>query len=495
MILRDIIEKLAPIAADGNLDREVTGIAYDSRKVRPGEVFVALRGVKTDGHNFIETAIERGASAVIVERNGFPSRKAAKIKVEDSRKALALAAAEFYGHPSAKLKVIGVTGTNGKTTVTYMLKKILEENGLKTGLLGTVSYIIGERQIPATRTTPEALEIQSMMAQMNRADCKACVMEVSSHALDQHRVFGIDFDVAVFTNLTQDHLDYHQSMERYYAAKSMLFHTLGTSKKRGCAVINLDDPYGKRLIADVAVRATKVAYGIVEAAQLRAVDVQMSSSATEFTIEGDEKPLRVRIPLIGRHNIYNSLAALGVAEGLGIGLDRAAKALEKIDCVPGRLDKVNAKIPFHVFVDYAHTDDALKNVLTTLRELAQARLIVVFGCGGNRDTTKRSKMGAVAEQLADFIVLTSDNPRKEDPREIIRQIETGISEKQKYEVVVDRREAIARSLAMAKPNDMVLIAGKGHETYQEFADTVTPFDDKMVVRELLETKTPGRSNP
>jgi len=492
MNLRELITKVTPIVAEGNLDRDVTGISYDSRKVRPGELFVAMRGHNTDGHNFIETAIERGAAAVIVERNGFPSRKAAKIKVEDSRKALALAAAEFYGQPSSKLKIIGVTGTNGKTTVTYMLKKILEETGTRTGLLGTVNYLIGERQIPAARTTPEALELQSMMAEMIRASCKACVMEVSSHALDQHRVHGIDFDVAVFTNLTQDHLDYHQNMERYYAAKAMLFRGLGTVKKRGCAVINLDDQHGKNLMNEMAVRATKIAYGITEAAKLRATSIHMTSTSSQFTVEGADKPVHVKIPLIGRHNIYNSLAALGVALGLEIDLERAARALEKLDCVPGRLDKVDSKQPFHVFVDYAHTDDALKNVLTTLREITQGRVIVVFGCGGNRDKGKRLKMGAVAEQLADCVVLTSDNPRKEDPREIIRQIEAGITDRQKYEVVVDRREAIARALAMAKANDIVLIAGKGHETYQEFADTVIPFDDKVVVRELLESQTAGR---
>jgi len=494
MTVRELIPSLAPIEAEGNLDREVTGIAYDSRKVRPGELFVALRGQHTDGHNFLEVAIERGATAVIIERNGIPTRRAAKIKVEDSRKALARAAAQFYGNPASRLKLIGVTGTNGKTTVTFLLKKILEESGTRTGLIGTVAYVIGERQIPAARTTPEALELQSMMAQMLRAGCGACAMEVSSHALDQHRVHGIDFDVAVFTNLTQDHLDYHGDMDRYFAAKTTLFHSLGAGSKQGCAVINLDDERGKALFDDARVRAKKITYGIVEAADVRATNVRMSSSGTEFTVDSPVGRTSVRTPLIGRHNIYNSLAALAVAFGLGIDLKRAASALGKFDRVPGRLDKVAGTGAFHVFIDYAHTDDALLNVLTTLRELAQGKLIVVFGCGGNRDAGKRPKMGRVAERLADFIVLTSDNPRKEDPREILRQIEAGFSDPAKYEVVVDRREAIGRALARAKRNDIVLIAGKGHEAYQEFSDTIVPFDDKVVVQELLAAGTKSGGN-
>ncbi len=486
MNLRELIPTLTPIEAEGNLDREFTGIAYDSRKVRPGEVFVALSGQHSDGHDFINAAIERGASAVIVERNGFPSRKAAKIKVSDSRKALAAAAAQFYGNPSSKLQVIGTTGTNGKTTVTFMLRTILEEFGTKTGLLGTVTYTIGEREIPASRTTPEALELQSMMAQMIRAGCSACVMEVSSHALDQHRVHAIDFDVAVFTNLTQDHLDYHRDMDNYFAAKATLFHALGTGAKKGCAVINLDDARGKSLLSDARVRATKVAYGLVDAADVRATQIEMTSAGSEFTVETPVGRAPVKLPLIGRHNIYNALAAIGVSVGLGLDLRKVAQALGRIECVPGRLDKVQTRKPFDVFVDYAHTDDALQNVLSTVREIARGRVILVFGCGGNRDTGKRPKMGRVAGELADFAVVTSDNPRKEDPREIIRQIEAGFAGKTNYQVVVDRREAIAQALKLAKARDIVLIAGKGHETYQEFADTVVPFDDKVVVQQLLE---------
>lgn len=494
MNVRQLVQKLKPIEAEGDLDRELSGIAYDSRKVRPGELFVALRGQRHDGHNFLEAAIERGAAAVIIERNGIPTRKAAKIKVQDSRKALALAAAEMHHNPSSKLKVVGVTGTNGKTTVTYMLRRIFEASGTKTGLLGTVNYIIGERSIPALRTTPEALEIQSMMAEMLRAGCSACVMEVSSHALDQQRVYGVDFDVAVFTNLTHDHLDYHQNMERYYAAKSMLFRSLGQAKKKGCAVINVDDEHGKNLMADPAVRATKIAYGIIETTQVHATGLRICPTSTEFRVESPAGVAEVRLPLIGRHNIYNALAALGAAIGLGFDLQQAAAALAEMERVPGRLDRVDVDVPFHVFVDYAHTDDALRNVLTALREIAKAKLLVVFGCGGNRDAGKRPKMGHVAEQLADFTILTSDNPRKEEPREIIRQIEAGFADKNTYQVAVDRREAIAKALTMAKPDDVILIAGKGHETYQEFADTVVPFDDRSVVAELLESRAKRKGN-
>lgn len=488
MQLKQIIEQVPALAVEGPLDREVTGITYDSRRVTPGMLFVAIPGQRTDGHDFITAAIERGASAVICERNGFLFPRATKIKVADAREALARAAAAFYQHPSARLKVIGVTGTNGKTTVAFMIKSILELAGIKTGLLGTVQYEIGDRVIPAQRTTPESLEIQQMMARMLRADCQACVMEVSSHALEQKRVLGVDFDVAIFTNLTRDHLDYHGTMENYFTAKQKLFSALSGGSKRGAAVINIDDAFGARL-AEAANVEVELTYGLAPAARLRATKVQLGKDGSRFTLQTPELQLPCRLPLIGRHNIYNALAAVGAGLSLKIDPPLLRRALQHMAPVPGRLEQVSAGQPFGVFVDYAHTDDALQNVLTTLREITTGRLLLAFGCGGNRDTGKRARMGRVAAELADFSIITSDNPRKESPEKIIAQIEEGYraARLDGYVLEPDRSRAIHQIMGQARPGDTVLIAGKGHETYQEFEDTVVPFDDRVYAREALDT--------
>jgi UDP-N-acetylmuramoyl-L-alanyl-D-glutamate--2,6-diaminopimelate ligase len=341
--------------------------------------------------------------------------------------------------------------------------------------------------IPAQRTTPEALEVQQMMAQMVATGCKACVMEVSSHALDQKRVSGIDFDVAIFTNLTQDHLDYHGTMENYLAAKQKLFTRTSSGAKRGTVVINIDDSTGGRLLeaSDVEV---KLSYGIKNAASIRATKVQLSAETSNFTIETPKKSFACKLPLIGRHNIYNALAATGAAFALDVDLAKLQSALNKMQPVPGRLERVAAGQPFSVFVDYAHTDDALLNVLTTVREVTKGRLLLLFGCGGSRDTGKRAKMGRVAAEHADFTYITSDNPRKENPETIAAQIEFGFRSVKTsgYIVELDRKRAISEILSAAKPGDTVLIAGKGHETYQEFADTIIPFDDRVFASEALE---------
>jgi UDP-N-acetylmuramoyl-L-alanyl-D-glutamate--2,6-diaminopimelate ligase len=487
MQLKELVAQLETLAVAGPLEREIAGITYDSRRVMPGMVFVAVPGRHTDGHEHINAAIDRGASAVICERNGLVSQRTAKIKVSDSREAMARAAAIFYQHPAAKLTVVGVTGTNGKTTVGFMVKHILETAGVRTGLIGTVRYEIGERMVPAQRTTPEAVDIQQMLAQMLRADCRACVMEVSSHALEQKRVCGVDFDVAVFTNLTRDHLDYHGTMENYFAAKQKLFTALGQSAKPGAAVINLDDDYGRRLYAETSA-GIRWGYGLQAQAGLRAVDLHLARQETRFQVIAPGLTFPCLLPLIGRHNVYNALAAIGAALALKIDPPAIQKALRTMPQVPGRLEAVSAGQPFGVFVDYAHTDDALRNVLRTLRELNPRRLLLVFGCGGNRDQGKRPRMGRVAAELADATWITSDNPRLEPPAKIAAQIEEGFHQVRTdgYQVELDRRRAIEGVLRLAEPGDLVLLAGKGHETYQEFEDTVVPFDDRQVARETIE---------
>jgi UDP-N-acetylmuramoyl-L-alanyl-D-glutamate--2,6-diaminopimelate ligase len=494
MQLKELVKQFPVLRVEGSLDREIAGIVYDSRRVTPGMVFVAIPGAHVDGHDFINTAIDRGAAAIICERNGFSSPRATKIKVADVRETLARAAASYYQHPSTKLQIIGVTGTNGKTTVAFMIKEVMEAAGIRTGLLGTVRYEIGDRIIPAARTTPESLEVQQMMAQMVLSGCKACVMEVSSHALEQKRIAGIDFDVAIFTNLTQDHLDYHGTMENYFAAKQKLFTKTANGSKRGAVVINIDDASGVRLMKDTDVEV-KLTYGIRSAASLRATKVQLGANASSFTVEAPEKSFVCKLPLIGRHNIYNALAAAGAALALGIETKKIQSALGKMASVPGRLESVSCGQKFSVFVDYAHTDDALHNVLTTLREVTKGRLLLLFGCGGNRDSGKRAKMGRVAAELSDYTIITSDNPRNEQPEKIVAQIEEGFrSMKQRdYAIELDRRRAISEIISMARTGDAVLLAGKGHETYQEFEDTVVPFDDRVYAREALENfKRGGR---
>jgi UDP-N-acetylmuramoyl-L-alanyl-D-glutamate--2,6-diaminopimelate ligase len=450
-------------------------------------VFVAIPGHNTDGHEFIGTALERGASAIVCERNGIVPSRATRIKVRDVREALAHLASHYYQQPSAKLKVIGVTGTNGKTTVSFMIKSMLEQAGIKTGLMGTVHYAVGERVIPAQRTTPEALEVQQMMAQMLRAGCEACVMEVSSHALEQKRVLDVEFDVAIFTNLTHDHLDYHKTMENYFEAKARLFAAIGEGRKKAAAVINIDDVFGARLAERTKVEVV-LTYGVEQRAKLRATEIQLTAEGSRFTVETEKEKFQCRIPLIGRHNIYNSLAAIGAGLALQIKVSDIQTALSRMPAVPGRLQRVDAGQPFGVYVDYAHTDDALRNVLQTVKEITKGRILLLFGCGGNRDATKRAKMGRIAGQLADFTIISSDNPRKEVPERIAAQIEEGYRSvrQEGYVIELDRQRAIKQLLGKAESGDTVLIAGKGHETYQEFHDTVVPFDDCVHAREGLE---------
>ena len=489
MLLSQIIAEVKTLHVEGALDREVTGVTYDSRRVTPGMLFVAVPGQHVDGHDYILNAVDRGAVAVICQRNGFIQQRATKIMVADVREALAQVSAAFYQHPAAKLKMIGVTGTNGKTTVAFMIKHVLESAGVTTGLLGTIRYEIGERVIPAQRTTPESLDIHQMLAHMVRAGCQACVMEVSSHALEQKRVFGLDFDVAIFTNLTQDHLDYHGTMESYYGAKKKLFSgaaKVPTARSRS-SVINIDDAFGARLAAETDAQV-RVEYGIEKEAAVRATQIQLGAECTLMTVGTGTKNFTCKLPLIGRHNVYNALAAIGASLALEVAPGVIQKALATVPPVPGRLERIVCGQPFGVLVDYAHTDDALRNVLTTLREITRGRLLLVFGCGGSRDKGKRPRMGRVAAELADVSVITSDNPRKESAADIARQIQEGYRAVcgRDCRIELDRRRAIDEIIRAAQPGDTVLIAGKGHETYQEFEDTVVPFDDRAHSQETLE---------
>ena len=447
---------------------------------------MALRGEKTDGHEFIGQAIERGATVIVAEREEKHAR-ATCVVVENTRTAMADLAASFYGFPVRKLKLAGVTGTNGKTTTTFLIKHICDKAGLRCGLIGTVRYEIGERVLPATRTTPESLDLQELFAQIVNAGCKAAAMEVSSHALAQERTRGLEWDTAVFTNLTQDHLDFHGTMEKYFEAKAKLFTQLADQqqKRKPVAIVNIDDRYGEQLLNRMDKKISVVTYGMGVRADFRASSYRMEVGGTSYQLDANGKSYLVRVPLIGRFNVANSLAALAAAQAMGVGLREAVLSLGKSPQVPGRLEAVPAKRQFQVFIDYAHSPDALLNVLKTLRELAPGRLIVVFGCGGDRDRQKRPLMAAVVDQNADFAIITSDNPRKEDPDAIIAEVETGFRSAN-YEKVADRTAAITRAIELAQPRDVVLIAGKGHENYQEFADHTVPFDDMQVARRAVE---------
>ena len=486
MQLKTLVAAISPRQIIGPLDRVVESVAYDSRRVQRDGLFVALRGEKSDGHQFIEQAIEKGASVIVTEHE-VEHAHATCVVVENTRQALADLGAAFYDNPARRLKLAAVTGTNGKTTTTFLLKHIFEKAGLRCGLIGTVRYEIGERVLPAVRTTPESLDVQELLAQMVNAGCKAAAMEVSSHAIAQDRVRGLEWDVAVFTNLTQDHLDFHGTMENYFEAKTKLFTGLAEqqAKTNAPAIVNIDDRYGAQLADRLQKLTPVITYGMSPRADFRASNYHAEFAGTSYQLDARGKSYLVRVPLIGRFNVANSMAALAAASSIGLSLRDAILSLSRSPQVPGRLEAVPAKRQFQVFVDYAHSDDALLNVLKTLRELAPRRLILVFGCGGDRDKQKRPLMGRVADQNADFSIITSDNPRKEDPDAIIAEAEKGFRSGN-YEKVPDRAKAIARAIELAQPRDIVLIAGKGHEAYQEFSDHTIPFDDIQVARQALD---------
>ena len=474
-------------AVKGGLDRPISGLTMDSRRVVPGSLFFALPGLRTDGAAFIDEAINRGAVAVVTQKPvTLPHSKVTFIQVADARATLARVAQRYYRFPDRELEVVGVTGTNGKTTVTHLIKHLLNGDQ-RVGLIGTVSYDLGTRTVPSYKTTPESLDIFGMLAQMRDAGCRQAVMEVSSHGIDQQRVRGLHFSAVVFTNLTRDHLDYHKSLDAYFEVKSRLF-AGGTGAPPRVAVINLDDPYGRQLAEKIPPGVRLVTFGENPAAAVRAEAVNLEFKRTTFRCVWPGSAADVESPLIGRYNVSNLLAALATCCALGGDVAALLPKLRSFKSVAGRMERIEEGQPFNVLVDYAHTDDALQNALGMLRAVTPGRLLVVFGCGGNRDRTKRPLMTRAVQALADFAWATADNPRSEPLAQIFADMKQGVATPGKITFIDERRRAISLALDAARPGDCLLIAGKGHESYQEFADTVIPFDDRQVVRELIAVK-------
>ena len=495
MRLNTLAEAVNGAVISGEGDPEISSLCYDSRETSEGSLFFAINGAKTDGHEYIGQAIKLRAAAVVVDRDGV-KLDVPTVGVPDGRSAMSAIADVFHGCPSASLKVAGVTGTNGKTTTALLLCHLLNSAHRRCGLLGTVKYDLGGEDVTVTRTTPESTDLQGYLARMLDNGCVAAAIEVSSHGLALKRTADVQFDVAIFTNLSRDHLDFHGDMDAYFSAKRGLFEQIASrdGKKKSLAVINRDDASGRRLLNDFpGGRASAVSYGMGIGADYLASDLRQSRDGVEFNLQVGRRKLRAKIPLIGKFNVYNALAALAAGVGMGLNLREAVAHLAQFPQVPGRLESVSDGRAFHVYVDYAHTPDALENALETLSRLEPRRLIVVFGCGGNRDSDKRAEMGAIAARLANYVIITSDNPRDEDPQEIISDIEAGFKGEH-HESVVDRREAIGLGVSYLIPGDILLIAGKGHEDYQEIAGDTVEFDDREVARQMLRDRDHVRAD-
>jgi UDP-N-acetylmuramoyl-L-alanyl-D-glutamate--2,6-diaminopimelate ligase len=485
--LQDFFSDDESIAVRGGLDRPISGITMDSRRVVPGNLFFALPGLRTDGSIFIDEAINRGAVAVVTQKPvSLPHGKITFIQVADARASLARVAQRYYRFPDRELDVVGVTGTNGKTTVTHLIKHLLNSEQ-RIGLIGTVNYDLGARTVPSYKTTPESLDLYGMLAQMRDAGCRQAVMEVSSHGIDQQRVLGLQFGVVVFTNLTRDHLDYHKSLGAYFEVKARLF-SGNTGSLPRVAVVNLDDPYGRQLVDRLPAKMRRVTFGEHPGADVRAEAVNLEFKRSTFRLAWPDGAAMVESPLIGRYNVSNLLAAIATCWALGRDLTVLLPKLHSFRSVAGRMERIEEGQSFNVLVDYAHTDDALRNALGMLRAVTPGRLLAVFGCGGNRDRTKRPLMTRAVQALADFAWATADNPRSEPLAQIFADMKQGVTAPEKITFIDDRRRAVSLALDAARPGDCLLIAGKGHESYQEFADTVIPFDDRQVVRELIAVK-------
>jgi UDP-N-acetylmuramoyl-L-alanyl-D-glutamate--2,6-diaminopimelate ligase len=486
-LLRGVETRTA--AVDGEL--QISEIVYDSRQVKPGGLFVAIHGEKTDGNKFISDSLSRGAVAVISEqaKPGTIPAEVPWIQVTNSRKALAISAANFYARPAEVLKLIGVTGTNGKTTTSYLVDSILRSAGCEVGLFGTISYRLIREPLPAPNTTPESLDLQKYLAEIVRAGGTHAVLEASSHALAMDRLWGCRFAVAIFTNLTRDHLDYHKTLDEYFAAKRRLFEGTGAVAP-AAGVINRDDEYGQKLLG---LASRTLTYGLESGADITTRKPALSLSGIEFTAETPAGKIEVRSALVGRPNVYNILAAIGAGVALGLPKEVIASGITQLSAVPGRFERIEVGQPFLVVVDYAHTDDALRNLLLTARELnPTGRIITLFGCGGDRDRTKRPLMGEVAGRGSEIVVLTSDNPRSEDPLLIINDVIVGVQRtKTKLFVEPDRQKAVEVALDEARSGDVVLLAGKGHETYQVLRDRTIEFDDRAVARRVLSQRGYG----
>ncbi len=505
MKLEQLLAGIDGSNTSGDIGDEISTVCYSAEKCREGSVFVAIPGLKHDGHDFIPEAIARGAKYIVHEKDLQFPREVTAIKVANSRRALGILAKNYFGNPSANLVLIAVVGTNGKTTITYLLESILKAAGNKCGVLGTVNYRFNDKTYPAPNTTPESYELQKILREMADAGVTHVIAEVSSHAIDLKRVDDCDFDMGIFTNLTRDHLDYHKTMENYFQAKKRFFsEVLPQSRKNNHQkmVINNDDRWGQRILAETQLPA--LAYCIENNCDLKATDYDLSLLGITARINISGETLSISSPLIGKFNLYNILAAVGASFILHIPQSSIKAGIEQLSCVPGRLESVETNSGFHVFVDYAHTDDALRRVLQNLSVLKKKRIITVFGCGGDRDRGKRPLMGEAAVSYSDLAIVTSDNPRLEDPGAIIREIETGIDQKKikkveidspqimnethSYTVIPDRKKAIEAAIHFASVGDIVLIAGKGHEDYQIMGTKKMPFDDRIVAANALKRK-------
>lgn len=482
MKLSELLRDIRVVSLAAAADPDITGLAYSSKKVEPGNIFFALKGQRTDGHDFLPEAVERGAAVIVSERPRPAEIDRIWVQVLDAREAMALLAANFYNHPSSRLKVVGITGTKGKTTITYILEEILNSAGFRPGVVGTVEYRWGGRQFSAERTTPEAPDIQKFLRQMVEEGVSHCLMEVSSHSLELKRVLGIGFDVAVFTNLSGEHLDYHQTMENYFEAKKKLFFL---NHKRQASIVNIDDPWGERLLSELPMQT--ISFGFKPEAVVRAEKFTINQEGMTATVSTPLGQLTFSSGLIGKHNLYNFLAAISAALVLAIPVPNIVRGISSVKRIPGRFENVPNNLGIKVIVDYAHTDGALENLLQAVRSLNPRKVILVFGCGGDRDRLKRPRMGEVAARLADWTIITSDNPRSEDPEQIISEIEQGFHRlgNHNYEKIVDRRRAIEAALVMARKGDWVVVAGKGHENYQIFKDRTVPFSDVETAREII----------
>ncbi len=480
MKLSTLVRHLDSVGTYNLCDVEITGITNDSRKVRPGYLYVAVKGYKTDGHNFIKKSIECGAQAIVSEERSALDTNVPQIIVRNTRKTLSSLSCCFYNNPSQKINLVGVTGTNGKTTTTFLTKSVIEKAGYEAGLIGTINYQIGKKVITARETTPESVELQRFIAEMVAAKMKFAVMEVSSHSAIQHRIEDIDFKTAVFTNITTEHMDYHKTFANYMNAKAELFKNL---KKDSFAVLNADDKFSAHFADRTSAKI--IWYGIKNDADIKAEICRESTSNTMVKLSCSGREIDVKIPFVGLHNVYNTLASVASAISLGFGLDVIKSGIETASIIPGRLENVPCDRGFKVVVDYAHTPHALETVLHALKNLIKGRILLVFGCGGDRDKEKRPQMGKIADEKSDIFWLTNDNPRSEAPLDIIDNVKAGIKSGRSFHIQTNRHKAIAEAISEAKDDDLILIAGKGHEKYQIIKDTIVSFDDREIVEKIL----------
>ena len=484
MILKSLLKGLDYEVIKGNEESKVQNIRYDNRKIEQGDAFVCVRGFKVDGHSFIGDAIKKGAKTLIVQEDVSVQEDITIIKVRDTRKALAIMSSNYFGNPKDKLKIIGITGTNGKTTSAFIIKSILEKAGFMTGLIGTIANYIGNKKVDAVRTTPESYELHELFKNMVDAGVEYCVMEVSSHSLELDRVYGIQFEEGIFTNLTRDHLDFHKTFENYYNAKFKLF------ERSNHSIINLDDPYGANIVKDIEERGlkTKVStFSIEKESDFKAFEIKSHSNGSEFKVNLESiEEFSINIP--GEYNIYNSLGCIICAYNLNIPMDKIKEGLSDV-VIPGRCELVakEKNLPYSIIIDYAHTPDGLENILSTVKAFTKNRMISVFGCGGDRDKVKRPQMGKIGCELSDIAIITSDNPRSEEPMDIINDIVKPLNY-DNFVIEVNRKEAIRKAMNMALEGDVIVIAGKGHETYQILKDETIHFDEREVVYDILEGK-------